>query len=74
MPMVFSYFFIDEQSCELVSGIGKGVYYSYPVTCENGKYTKILDLTHDAFSKERMDATAKELFQERDLVKHLLPN
>lgn len=55
-------------------GVGAGVYYSYPVVCESGSYTKVYDVPIDAFSAEMMEATRKELFQERDLVKHLLPN
>jgi len=55
-------------------GIGAGVYYSYPVTCDNGKATKVLGLKQDKFSTEMMEATKKELFSERDMVKALLPN
>lgn len=55
-------------------GIGAGVYYSYPVICEDGKFTKVLGLRVDKFSQEKMDLTKKELFSERDMVKGLLPN
>jgi len=40
--------------------------------CANGEYTLVKDLEIDAFSRERMDLTLKELNEERDGVKHLL--
>ncbi|MFT4100647.1 MAG: malate dehydrogenase [Burkholderiaceae bacterium] len=46
--------------------------YGFPVTCANGEYTMIKDLEIDAFSRERMDLTLKELNEEREGVKHLL--
>lgn len=55
-------------------GVGEGVYYSYPVICEGGNYTKILDLKVDKAQQALMDATKKELFSERDMVKAMLPN
>lgn len=54
-------------------GVGAGVYYSYPVVCENGSYTKVYDVPIDAFSAEMMEKTRQELFQERDLVRAMLP-
>jgi malate dehydrogenase len=53
-------------------GVKPGVIYSVPVTCEKGKYTRVKDVTLDAFSKERMAKTEKELFEERAMVEHLL--
>jgi len=55
-------------------GIGRGVYFSYPVTCENGTFTKVLNLPINPFSRSMIDATKKELFDERDAVKGMLPN
>ena len=52
--------------------IPEGIIYGVPVTCSNGKYTVIKDLEIDAFSRERMNATLKELKEERDAVKHLV--
>jgi len=60
-------------SCDAY-GVGQGVYYSYPVVCENGSYTKVYDAPISSFSAERMETTRKELFEERDMVKALLPN
>lgn len=54
-------------------GISEGVYYSYPVTCRNGEYSIVQDLEVDEFSRERMDATDKELREERGAVEHLFP-
>jgi malate dehydrogenase len=53
-------------------GIKKGVIYSFPVTCSKGKWKIVKGLKPDAFSKERMAATEKELWEERDGVKDLL--
>ena len=53
-------------------GIPEGVMYGVPVTCEGGEYHRVKDLAVDAFSRERMDLTLKELIEERDAVAHLL--
>ena len=54
-------------------GIPQDVMYGYPVTCANGEYSIVQGLEIDAFSRERMDLTLKELLEERDGVAHLLP-
>jgi malate dehydrogenase len=53
-------------------GIPKDVMYGYPVTCANGTYSVVAGLEIDAFSKERMDFTLKELEEERAGVASLL--
>jgi malate dehydrogenase len=53
-------------------GIKEGVIYSYPVTIKDGVYTIVQGLSVDEFSRKRMDATDKELREERDGVKDLL--
>ena len=53
-------------------GIPKDVMFGFPVTCENGNYTIVQGLEIDAFSKERIAITLKELEDEREGVKHLL--
>ena len=53
-------------------GIPEGVIYSYPVVCRGGQYEIVQGLDIDAFSRARMDATLKELLEERDGVKDLL--
>ncbi len=53
-------------------GIGEGVMYSYPVTCKGGRYAIVQGLSVDEFSRGRMDATHRELLEERDGVKELI--
>ncbi|ODS98249.1 MAG: malate dehydrogenase [Lautropia sp. SCN 69-89] len=53
-------------------GIPEDVIYGVPVTCANGEYTRVSGLEIDEFSRARMDLTLKELFEEREGVKHLL--
>jgi len=53
-------------------GIPEDVIYGVPVTCANGDYTRVTGLAIDEFSRARMDLTLKELFEEREGVKHLL--
>jgi len=53
-------------------GIPAGMIYGFPCVCANGKYEIVKGLEIDAFSRERMDLTLKELTEERDGVKHLL--
>ena len=53
-------------------GIPEGIIYGFPVVTENGEYKMIKDLEIDAFSRERLDFTLKELLEERDGVKDLL--
>jgi malate dehydrogenase len=54
-------------------GIPKDTMFGFPVTTENGEYNIIQGLEIDAFSQERINLTLKELTEERDGVKHLLP-
>ncbi len=53
-------------------GIAPGVIYSYPVTCKDGKYEIVQDLEIDAFSRERMEATDRELREEAAAIADLL--
>lgn len=53
-------------------GIPEEIMYGVPVICENGEYKRVTDLEIDAFSRERMDLTLKELLEERDGVADLL--
>jgi malate dehydrogenase len=53
-------------------GIAPGVIYGYPVTVKDGKYTIVQDLPVSDFSRARMDATDKELREERAGVEHLV--
>ena len=53
-------------------GIPEGVIYGYPVTCRGGRYEVVKGIEISEFSRKRMDATLKELHEERDGVKDLL--
>ncbi len=53
-------------------GIAEGVIYGYPATCRNGRYEIVQGLEQSDFSKTRMQATLKELHEERDSIKALL--
>ncbi len=53
-------------------GIPKDVMFGFPVTTENGEYTLVKDLPIDAFSRERIDKTLKELQEEQAGVAHLV--
>ncbi|MGH1457055.1 MAG: malate dehydrogenase [Alphaproteobacteria bacterium] len=55
-------------------GIEEGVVYGYPVTCKNGKYEIVQGLEVNEFSRAKMDATDKELREERAAVQGLFPN
>jgi malate dehydrogenase len=53
-------------------GVAEGVLYGYPCTCKNGNYEIVKGVEVSDFSRARMQATLKELHEERDSVKHLL--
>ena len=53
-------------------GIAPGIIYSYPCRCKNGDYEIVQGLDIDAFSREKMDATDRELREERAAVENLL--
>jgi len=53
-------------------GIPEGVIYGYPVTCKSGAFQIVKGIEVSEFSRKRMDATLKELHEEREGVKHLL--
>jgi len=49
-------------------GVPKELIYSFPVTCKNGKYEIVQGLSIDDFSRKKMDLTAAELVEERNLT------
>jgi malate dehydrogenase len=53
-------------------GIPEEIVYGFPVTCAGGRYDLVKGLDVDEWSRGKMDATLKELLEERDAVKHLL--
>jgi malate dehydrogenase len=52
-------------------GVDEGIFSGYPVTCQGGEYKVVEGLDLDDFSRTRVDATAKELNDERQAVKDL---
>jgi malate dehydrogenase len=53
-------------------GIPEGVIYGFPCTTEGGNYKIVTGLEIDAFTREKMNATLKELEEERNTVAALL--
>ena len=53
-------------------GIAEGVIFGYPVTCRGGQYQIVKGIEISDFGRKRIDATLKELHEERDGVKSLL--
>jgi malate dehydrogenase len=52
-------------------GVPEGIISSFPVTCSGGTYEVVQDLEIDDFSRSRIDASVKELGEERDAVTEL---
>jgi malate dehydrogenase len=53
-------------------GIAEGVLYGYPCVCRNGQYQIVRGIEVSEFSRAAMQATLKELHEERDSIRHLL--
>ena len=53
-------------------GIAPGVVYSYPCTCKGGGWEIVQGLAVDDFSRQKMDATERELREERAAIEELL--
>jgi len=52
-------------------GVEEGLISSFPVKCSNGNWEIVQDLEIDDFSKIKIDASVKELSEERDTVSDL---
>ncbi|HET6634520.1 MAG TPA: malate dehydrogenase, partial [Streptomyces sp.] len=52
-------------------GVPEGIISSFPVTCSGGKYEIVQGLEINEFSRTRIDASVKELTDERDAVRGL---
>ena len=52
-------------------GVPEGLIYGFPVTVSGGRYSIVQGLEVSDFSRRMMDATAKELTEERDAVREL---
>jgi len=53
-------------------GIPQDIVYGVPVTTASGEYTRVSGLAIDEFSRQKMDATLKELEEERAGVSSML--
>jgi malate dehydrogenase len=53
-------------------GVPEGLIYGFPCTCSGGQWSIVQGLEVDAFSREKMDATAAELQEEAAAVSHLV--
>ena len=67
----------DDWVSMAVSGDGSydiepGLFYSFPMKCENGRHHVVRDLEISDFSRQQMRATEQELKAERDAVKGLV--
>jgi len=49
-------------------GIPEGIMYSYPVKIANKSWTIVEGLEVNDFAREKMDLTAKELTEERQMA------
>lgn len=54
--------------------IDKGLIYSFPCTCKDGKWSIVQGLEVTDFSRQKMAETETELQEERDAVADLLPS
>lgn len=53
-------------------GIPEGLVYSFPVQCRKGKYEIVQGLEVNGFSRNKMNATLKELEEERVAINQLI--
>jgi malate dehydrogenase len=54
-------------------GIQEGLIYSFPCVCKDGDWSIVQGQDINEFSQAKLEATEKELAEERDAVSHLLP-
>ena len=52
-------------------GVPEGLIFSFPVTISGGQWNVVEGLSLNDFSRARIKATADELLEEREAVKHL---
>lgn len=53
-------------------GIPEGVMYSFPVTCQNGRYKIVQGLDLSDYDRAKMQKSFEELISEQSAIKHLL--
>jgi malate dehydrogenase len=52
-------------------GVPEGLISSFPVVSRNGRFEIVPGLEIDDFSRQRIDASVRELIEERDAVRSL---
>ena len=53
-------------------GIPEGLFFGYPVTCQNGQYRIVQGLSLSEFSQLRLKQSYEELLEERSAINHLI--
>ncbi len=53
-------------------GVEEGLIFSFPCVCKNGDWEIVQGIDINEFSQSKIDATEKELREERDAIAHLL--
>ena len=53
-------------------GIPEGLVFSFPVTCKDGDYYIVQGLEFDEFGQSKIDATRKELEEEKAALSSIL--
>ncbi|AJY31145.1 malate dehydrogenase [Burkholderia thailandensis 34] len=52
-------------------GIAPGLMFGVPVICDGGRYERVKDIGIDAFARQRIDLSVRELQEEADVVNRL---
>eukprot|EP01104_Vermistella_antarctica_P002670 TRINITY_DN12889_c0_g1_i1.p1 TRINITY_DN12889_c0_g1~~TRINITY_DN12889_c0_g1_i1.p1 ORF type:complete len:354 (+),score=67.85 TRINITY_DN12889_c0_g1_i1:55-1062(+) len=55
-------------------GVTKGLVFSFPVKCKSGAYSIVQGLEIDDYSQEKLNATEKELIEEKNTAEEFLGN
>lgn len=53
-------------------GVPEGLMFSFPVTCSNGNWTIVDGYEINDFSRQMLDATAKELDEEKTIAEEII--
>ena len=69
---VLGYNFLQLRTSDGSYDIPEGLMYSFPVTCKDSEYEIVQGLEIDDFSRTKMEATQKELEEERDAIAKIL--
>ena len=53
--------------------VPKGIVSSFPVRSSGSGWEIVMGISHNDFARQKIDASVKELLEERDAVKEMLP-